>query len=213
MFSRHYAEAAELRARQGQGRALRWSEVSMTEGTRRVSYRLFSAWPSPDLGALGLAGPETSYCMLRAPGWRSQESPAELEVVEVSGPGHLRHWELAFRAGFGIPLPAPGSEPVFRSSLLKNRHIRLWLGLIDGRPVSCAAAYQVSGVVVIDHVATVPDVRGRGYASALTWRATRARPDVPAILEASDMGRPVYERLGYQVVGTATTWQTIDRGP
>ena len=37
-----------------------------------------------------------------------------------------------------------------------------------------------------------------GYATALTWAATAAASDVPALLLASPMGRPVYERMGYR---------------
>jgi hypothetical protein len=32
------------------------------------------------------------------------------------------------------------------------------------------------------------------------------RPGAPAVLFASDMGRPVYERMGYVTVLRATTW-------
>jgi hypothetical protein len=46
----------------------------------------------------------------------------------------------------------------------------------------------------------VAEARGRGYGEAITWAATLADPSVPAMLVATDMGRPVYERMGYSVL-------------
>ena len=52
-------------------------------------------------------------------------------------------------------------------------------------------------------ISTIPDARGRGYATTMTRRVAadgvRAGCDV-AILQASDMGLPIYERLGYRTV-------------
>ena len=41
------------------------------------------------------------------------------------------------------------------------------------------------------------DVRGRGFGADITDAAATADPTMPATLVASDLGRPVYERLGF----------------
>jgi len=56
----------------------------------------------------------------------------------------------------------------------------------------------------VEFVATVPEARGRGYGEAVTWSATMAEPDLPAMLIATDMGRPVYERMGYAALARWT---------
>jgi hypothetical protein len=40
----------------------------------------------------------------------------------------------------------------------------------------------------------------------VTWAATVAAPALPAVLLASDPGRPVYERMGYLPLLRATMW-------
>ena len=40
----------------------------------------------------------------------------------------------------------------------------------------------------------------------MTWAATLADPDQPAVLVASDDGRPVYERMGYLAIERWTAW-------
>ena len=48
----------------------------------------------------------------------------------------------------------------------------------------------------------------------MTWAATLADPERPAVLVASDDGRPTYERMGYVAVARWTAWlrpPTADR--
>jgi hypothetical protein len=72
--------------------------------------------------------------------------------------------------------------------------------------------YVGAGFVGIYGVATPPDARGRGYGEAMTWAATLCRPDLPATLQASPMGRPVYDRMGYRTVAEFLVWE-LDRRP
>jgi hypothetical protein len=79
-------------------------------------------------------------------------------------------------------------------------------GCVAGRPVATAAGHVAAGVNLVEMVATDPQARGSGYGEALTWAATRADPELPAVLLASDLGRPVYERMGYLAVSRWTMW-------
>jgi len=47
---------------------------------------------------------------------------------------------------------------------------------------------------------------GRGYGLALTAAAAAVEPSKPATLIASDLGRPVYDRLGFVAVMRFTYW-------
>ena len=49
-----------------------------------------------------------------------------------------------------------------------------------------------------------------GYGEALTWAATCVDPSLPAVLIASDLGRPVYERMGYVATSRWTLWHRPD---
>jgi predicted acetyltransferase len=53
------------------------------------------------------------------------------------------------------------------------------------------------------NIATVEGARRRGYGTAMTVRVAldgRAAGCDVAALQASEMGRPIYERLGYRTV-------------
>src|SRR5207247_7897 len=84
---------------------------------------------------------------------------------------------------------------------------RVWTGTVDGRAVSTSTAVVSDGFVGVYNVATAADARGHGYGEALTWAATLSDPSLPAVLESSPMGQPIYSRMGYQVVGTFVVWE------
>src|SRR4029079_14705478 len=65
------------------------------------------------------------------------------------------------------------------------------------------AGRDVRGVVAIYNGASVSDARRGGAGAAVTGAAiadARASGATWAILESSEMGRPVYERLGFRQV-------------
>jgi GNAT superfamily N-acetyltransferase len=75
-----------------------------------------------------------------------------------------------------------------------------------------------SGLVAFDHgddcsvwlVATRERSRGRGLAGALMAQAladARERGRTTSTLQATDLGRPVYERLGYRSLGEIQMWE------
>ena len=81
---------------------------------------------------------------------------------------------------------------------------RYFVARLDGRPVAAAIGVVDGDAVGIYNVATIPEARGRGIGRAVTLAALidgRARGATMAVLEASPMGRPVYERLGFRDVG------------
>lgn len=159
---------------------------------------LVSAWPLPPPAGWSLVGHPPF--MLRAAGGTAPALPAGLRIDEV---GAARD-EFAHVLCEGFPLPGAGVMGDPRADL---PGLHLYLAYEGDRPVACAGAYVDHGVNEIHSVATLPDARGRGYGEAVTWAATLADPSVPAVLLASDPGRPVYERMGYLPISRFTIWQ------
>jgi hypothetical protein len=79
-------------------------------------------------------------------------------------------------------------------------NVKLYLGLVGEEP-ACTSALCASGPVAgIYWVSTLPGLRGRGLGEAVTWSAVRGGMELGcrfASLQASDMGQPVYERMGF----------------
>lgn len=128
-----------------------------------------------------------------------------LEVpADVSGCGALLDVNAA---AYGMDLESGKAlmgEPAFWTS-----HFPV-LGTVDGQPVSTTAVFMVDGVRYVALVATAPGHQRRGYADVTMRRALQLAAEVhgpaPTVLHATEAGRPVYERMGYQVISRHTAF-------
>jgi GNAT superfamily N-acetyltransferase len=85
-----------------------------------------------------------------------------------------------------------------------------YVARIDGEPVASVATHDHEGDSSVWWVAVVPEARGRGLAAGLMRRAltaARERGCEVSTLEATKLGQPVYERLGYRGLGPIGMWE------
>lgn len=159
---------------------------------------LWVAWPTDEPRRWGWTLGGHPPLLLRPPGGTPPPPPPGLRIEEVRTVEALRAFEAVAIAGFPLPELQPSAPgALLDPAILDEPRSRKWVGWDGERPVAVASAFVDHGVVGVDCVATLPDARRRGFGAALTWWATRADPTLPAMLIASDDGRPVYERLGY----------------
>ena len=158
-------------------------------------FSLFCPWPT-ELPGFDTAGHPP--LMLRVPGGDRPATPSELTIEHATTREGLGEYEQVLVDGFPLESLQPWRPGVALHPA--NLHVpgtRFFVGRVDGRAVTVATSIVGCGVNHVEFVATVPDARGHGYGEAVTWEATMAAPELPALLIATDMGRPVYERMGY----------------
>lgn len=174
-------------------------------------YVVWDPWQTAGLDAFGFEHVELP-CMVRPPGGAADPLPRGLEIERVRDRRSLAAFEDALIEGFPLEHLVAGRPPAFWDQrILAVPGLGIWLGRAAGRPVSCGLSFVSRGYVFVGFVATVPSMRGRGFGSAIAWAATLAASRLPAILHASRMGRPMYERMGFGVVAPATLWWRDDR--
>jgi GNAT superfamily N-acetyltransferase len=128
---------------------------------------------------------------------RREAAPLPTPDPRVTVARTVEHLQAAERA-LATGLEAPGLRGVLGTALLDQ-------------PVACAYAEEAFALAHDDGttvgvylVGTAERARGRGLGTAVTAAAMAALPPRPALLTATTRGRPVYERLGFRVVGRAT---------
>jgi len=169
-------------------------------------YFLVSPWHEPDLTPYGLMRLGYPPLMVRLPAPHEVAARDGVVVTEVHDTAELAIAERVLVDGYPMSDMEPLSPgDVFHPSLL-SADTRVWLARVDGEPAAVSAAHSHGGATLVEYVAALPVARGRGAGSAVTWAATLAEPDQPAVLIASDDGRPVYEAMGYVAIERWAAW-------
>jgi GNAT superfamily N-acetyltransferase len=126
---------------------------------------------------------------------------SELEIRRVTDAAGIDAHRLAVTAGFASdPAVALGTACW---DLLNRSECVVYVGYADGHPVVSGLVWRTGRTVGVYSIATIESARRRGYGAAMTARVVAdgvvAGCDVAA-LQASEMGRPIYERLGFRTV-------------
>jgi GNAT superfamily N-acetyltransferase len=168
---------------------------------------MWSAWPTPDLEPLRYQLVGHPPLMVRPPGTTARPMPDGLRIVEVREPDMLTEFDRSFIDWYPLDRlrRTVGGRLVPPAAL--NGDVRFWIGFVADDPVTVAAACVADGIVGVNCVATAPEARGRGFGAAITDVAARCEPTLPALLQSSDLGFPVYQRLGFETVARYTLWQ------
>jgi GNAT superfamily N-acetyltransferase len=178
----------------------------------RAGIRAWTVWvPEDEREAAGL---------LEAAGNKLDATPAAM-VLELAGlpdpdddgldwDGHASRADVA-----RINDNAYGFDsPTFGAALADppaDVPLRLYQARVDGEPVSALGTIDEGEDCGIYLVGTLKGHRGKGLARRLLHRAlaeARDRGLRTSSLQATKLGYPVYERLGYEAKGTLEMWES-----
>jgi len=125
----------------------------------------------------------------------------DLELIRVRTADGLAQALAVGAAGFGIPAELAAS--IYSLEVAELDGLSVYLARDGGRDVATGTGYTIGDATAIFSVATPPEHRGKGYASAVTAAAVRDGFDAGArfaALQSSPMGESVYKRLGFRQV-------------
>jgi GNAT superfamily N-acetyltransferase len=132
---------------------------------------------------------------------------APVEIVPVRDERDCATGAQVLAAAFGMPPAASGQ--LFSSRLAGAHDVRAYVGRIDGAIVATSMLIAAGGVAGVWAVATLDAYRGRGIGAAMTRHAVDEGARLgctSACLQASEMGQPVYERMGFRTVAQYRTY-------
>ncbi len=129
----------------------------------------------------------------------------DVEVRRVTDQIMLADWVNAAAQGFGLTpefvelFARPGAAHGFSDSA----PMHFLTAYLNGRPVATSSLIPSRGVAGIYCVCTIADARNKGIGGAITQASNALAAQLGfryTLLQASKMGRPVYERLGFKQV-------------
>lgn len=134
----------------------------------------------------------------------------EVEGLEISvvRPGkRIAQWQGVVCDSFGLPREA--AKAFFGSRYFEDPQIENYVGVVEGEVVATSTLLVSHGVAGVHNVGTLGSHRRRGIGEAMTAHAVArgaAQGCPSASLQASEMGRPVYERMGFKMVAPYRTF-------
>jgi len=139
----------------------------------------------------------------RTPDGPAREVPPELKIERVADPEGLRGVLELFAAAMGAS-PA-GARPMFEAlsglDFGPDGLLGHYLGRVAGRPVATASVLIDRKAAGLFLVSTESAFQGRGLARAMSAAAlaeARSRGCRLAVLQATDLGRRLYLKLGFR---------------
>jgi N-acetylglutamate synthase-like GNAT family acetyltransferase len=95
-------------------------------------------------------------------------------------------------------------------SRLPEGAVHIYVARQDGEPVACSATADAGTNTEVQMVAVVPEARGQGLSGKLIAHSLAdavERGCRTSTLVATQLGRPVYERLGFRGLGVLEMWE------
>lgn len=130
------------------------------------------------------------------------ELPAGAELRKLTAVEQATDfWQVAIASYASIGFPPEVFAGYTNHAGLLAENVVAFLALLDGEPVGIAMTMVSHGVAGIYWVGSLEQARGKGIGRAVTVAATNAGFDLGAdvaSLQASPMGEPIYEAMGYE---------------
>ncbi len=150
--------------------------------------------------------------------WSALErAPSGFVVERIGDEAGVDDWSRTFVEAFEIPEWA--GRAWFDATMSfgpEDAPWDLYVGRLDGRPVATTMMFYGAGVATAFAIGTIGEARGKGIGAAITlsgFADARPRGYRFGVLFATELGAPVYRRIGFRDTGgTVSRWLWIDDG-
>jgi len=133
-----------------------------------------------------------------------EKVPSGFEINDVQDEKDLQDFKQVLIDGYDIPpAMADGWVEAAHEFGIGKTPWRMALGQLNGEPVGTNIIFNGAGVVGVYGIAVVPSARGKGIGAAITLQPLLEARDKEeynhAVLFSTEMGAPVYQRIGFRM--------------
>ena len=129
--------------------------------------------------------------------------PENLEIVKVDDNETLETWSSTLVVGYGFGEEYVEDMTDIYLSFADVEEQVMYVGYLDGKPACTSLVAYNNGVAGLYCVATMPWARRRGLGTLLTLQPLLDAREMGyhyGVLHASNMGEPVYKKMGFETI-------------
>jgi GNAT superfamily N-acetyltransferase len=126
--------------------------------------------------------------------------PEGMEIKEVLNLEELKTWTDILVKSFEFPEIVHSYKKYFIAGL-ESPDSHYYLGFLNGKPVSTGVLFNSKGAAGLFYIGTIPKVRRQGIAKTMVNHLLREAKNKGyhiSILQASEMGYPIYKKIGFK---------------
>jgi GNAT superfamily N-acetyltransferase len=132
------------------------------------------------------------------------KTPPGFLIKEVSAEKELYDFKKVFVETYEIPgWAGQGWVDATLSLGIGKTPWRMYVGYLDGAPVATNMLFNGAGVASVYAVATLPAAQRKGIGAAITLQPLLVAREMGyryGVLFSTEMGQPVYERIGFRLL-------------
>lgn len=139
------------------------------------------------------------------------EPTAPVQIDPVTDAAGVEEFAEVTAAAFEMPMEI--ARRLAPEAIVRTEGMTALLGRSDEAPVACGLLIRTGDVAGVYNIGVIPDHRRHGIGEAMTWAVLRTGREASAtvgVLQSSEMGYPVYERLGFETVIDYHRFQTAE---
>lgn len=125
--------------------------------------------------------------------------PADTQLV--TDPALFADVAIVTAEAFGAPLEA--AQMLAPASMLDDERCSWFVTHVDGEPAACGQLLRTDDVAGVYTIAVREQFRRRGLGAAISWTVLAAGREAGCsigVLQASPMGEPVYDQMGFETI-------------
>jgi hypothetical protein len=150
---------------------------------------------------LGMRYTDTIPGMALAPIPAGRDGAPDLDIRPVADDAAFADFVKVTAGSFGFDLD--DARKMLPPPLWRTPGTSWYVGYAEGMPVAASGLLVLGPAAGVNFIGTLEGQRGRGFGEAMTWQVVNKGAQLGctfAVLQASEMGKPVYERMGFRVV-------------
>ena len=131
----------------------------------------------------------------------SFDIPEGMEIKEVLNLDELKTWTDILVKSFEFSEIIQSYKKYFINAGLESPNSHYYLGFLNGEPVATGVLFDGEGAAGLFYIGTVPKARRKSIAKTMVnylLNEAKSKGYQISILQASEMGYPVYKKIGFK---------------